>query len=336
MGSLVLTLSAFPGQPGLCEAMRVVEQATERSPATGAGVWVPLVTLWIMWGTTYLGASIIGDTMPPVTANGARVVCAALILALILAVVRGPRSLRVTRDELRSLLILGTMLLGVSITVTSLAVRVLPSGIAALIASVSSLFVVLLRARSGDRPARRTWLGVAIGLTGLTLMLVPGGTAVRSGTDSDALLWSLAMLGSMLCWSIFSFRAPRYRLPSNPLVVTMYEMAVAGMFIVLVGLLIGEQWDLDSVSSRSMIGWGWLVIVSVIGYLAFVTLLGRAPLSLVMTYGYVNPIIAVLLGWLINGEHLTTDVLIGLTIVLGGVVLVVSGERGGSSGEPAH
>lgn len=303
--------------------------------ARGVALWGPLIALWFVWGTTYLGSSIVGDTMPPVMGNGSRLLIAGLLLATFLTARQGRGVLRVSREQLRSVAVMGTMLLAVGIGTTSLAVRVIPSGIAALLVSVNSLFVVLLRMRSGDRPTRLTGIGVTIGLGGLALMLLPGGTDVRAGGEFDAVLWSAVMLLATFSWSYFSFRSAGYALPANSLVTATYELMIAGVVLTFVGLGLGERWDLASVSGRSWAGWTWLVIASLIGYLSFTALLGRAPLSLVMTYGYVNPVVAVVLGALIAGERLTLDVGIGLTVVLGGVILVVSGERVGVRREPS-
>lgn len=303
--------------------------------ARGAALWGPIIALWFVWGTTYLGSSIVGDTMPPVMGNGSRLLVAGALLVVLISATQGPNALRVNRAQLRSVLVMGTMLLAIGIGTTSLAVRVIPSGIAALLVSVNSLFVVLLRMRSGDRPTRLTRIGVTVGLAGLALMLLPGGTDVRAGDQIDAVIWSVVMLAATFSWSFFSFRSAGYELPPNPLVTTTYELIVAGVLLCLVGFGLGERWDFAAVSGRSWAGWVWLVAASLIGYLAFTALLGRAPLSLVMTYGYVNPVVAVILGALVAGERLTLDVVIGLTVVLGGVVLVVSGERMGVRREPS-
>ena len=116
-------------------------------------------------------------------------------------------------------------------------------------------------------------------------------------------------------------------MPKDPLTTTVYEMAVAGAFLTGVGLVTGQRIDLATATTDSWVALGYLVVASLIAYSAYVWLLGNAPMSLVATYAYVNPVVAVFLGWLIVGEPVTTDVLIGLTIVVGGVVLVVSGER---------
>ena len=294
---------------------------------SGLGVWGPLIALWLIWGSTYLGIAVVIDSMPPMMANGLRFVAAALVLGTILALRSGPSSLRVTRAEFRSVAIMGVALLGVGIGTLSLAERYVPSGVAALLIAVMPLYVVLLRLRAGDRPNGLTIIGVAVGLAGLALMLLPGGTAPVAGSDGDVVLWSVALMLSTLCWAYFSWRSAAYTFPRNALVTTTYEMAVAGVALVLAGALRGERLDLSGITAESWWAWAYLIAASISGYSAFTWLLGHAPLSLTSTYAYVNPVVAVLLGFVVLSEPITRDVVLGLTVVVGGVVLVVTGER---------
>jgi drug/metabolite transporter (DMT)-like permease len=189
------------------------------------------------------------------------------------------------------------------------------------------LYVVLLRLSGGDRPNRLTLVGVAVGLGGLALMLLPGGTTPVTGGDADVVVWSIALMFSTFCWAYFSWRSATFVFPRNSLVTTTYEMAVAGAALVLAGTLRGERLDLGAVTSGSWWAWAYLIVASIAGYSAFTWLLGHAPLSLTATYAYVNPVVAVLLGFVVLGEPITRDVVVGLTVVVGGVILVVTGER---------
>jgi drug/metabolite transporter (DMT)-like permease len=265
--------------------------------------------------------------MPPMMANGMRFLAGALVLALGFMAFKGPSALRVTRSQLAYTALMGVTLLGVGIGTLSLAERYVPSGIAALLVSVMPLWIVLLRMRAGDRPSRLTWIGVAVGLIGVALMVLPGGTEARTGGDHDVVLWSIAILVSSACWAFFSWKSTSFDLPSSALVTTIYELAVAGFFLLGVGTLRSERIDFSMFTAPSWWGWTWLVIASIIGYTSYSWLIANAPMSLVSTYAYVNPAVAVLLGWLLLAEPITRDVILGLTVVLGGVVLVISGER---------
>lgn len=290
-------------------------------------MWGPLVALWLLWGSTYLGISVVGEHgMPPMLSNGLRFLIATIVLALALLVVRGPRALLITAPQLRSVAIMGVALLGVGIGTLSLAERIIPSGIAALLVAVMPLYIVMLRLRAGDRPARLTMIGVGVGFLGLALMLLPGGTTPVSGSDGDVVWWSIAVMCSSFCWAFFSWRSARYEFPSNPLVTTTYEMAFAGAALMGVGALRGERLHFEHATTGYWVALGFLVFASIAGYTAYTWLLAHAPLSLTATYAYVNPVVAVILGALIVGEAITRDVLLGLTVVVGGVALVVSGE----------
>ena len=295
--------------------------------APGVQVWVPLIGLWLIWGSTYLATAVLIRSLPPLMGSGLRFLAAALLLAAIMAVVRGPGVLRVTPAQLRSTATMGVMLLGVGIGTVALSERYVPSGVVALLIAVSPLWIIVFRIRAGERPALLTLIGVAIGMIGLAVMLLPGGTRAVAGTDADVALWSLALMVSSFCWALFSWRSARYDLPSNALITTVYEMAFGAVALIVAGTISGERLHLDRVQAGS--GWAWFYLVgaSLVGYSAFTWLIGNAPLSLVSTYAYVNPAVAVLLGWLIIGEPVTSDVILGLTVVVGGVMLVVTGER---------
>lgn len=290
-------------------------------------VWGPLVALWLIWGSTYLGIAVVVASMPPMVANGFRFLMAALILATGLVIAKGPRVLAVTAQELRSTSVMGVALLGVGIGVVSLAERYVPSGVVALLVSAMPIWIIVFRFRGGDRPAPLTLVGVAAGLVGLVMMLLPGGTRPVSGGDGDVVVWTLAVMASTFCWAFFSWRSTRYRLPGNPLVTTTYEMAVAGVALVAAGTLRGERVHLEAFTPAAWWAWAYLVLASIVGYTAFTWLIGHAPMSLVATYAYVNPVVAVFLGWLVIREPVTSDVILGLTVVVGGVALVVTGER---------
>ncbi len=295
--------------------------------SSGLAIWGPLVALWLIWGSTYLGIAVVGTSMPPMLANGFRFLVAALVLGGILVILRGPRFFAISREQLRSVATMGVALLGVGIGTVSMAERYVPSGVTALLIAVMPLWVILLRMRAGDQPARLTLIGVAVGMIGLVLMLIPGGTRPVAGGDGDVVLWSVALMFSSFCWAFFSFRSTSYVFPKNTLVTTTYEMLFAGAALLGAGALRGERLHLEQVSTNSWWAWAYLIVASIAGYTAYTWLLGHAPLSLTSTYAYVNPVVAVLLGFLIIGEAITADVIVGLTVVVGGVALVVTGER---------
>ena len=151
-------------------------------------IWVPLVTLWVVWGSTYVCISLVDDSMPPLLSNALRFFMAALILAAALAIIKGPKVFRVSLPEFAYSILMGCMLLGVGLGTIALATRFVPTGVVALLVTIVPLWIVLFRIKAGDRPSPLTIAGVVVGLTGLGLMILPGGTTPRSGTEGDVVL----------------------------------------------------------------------------------------------------------------------------------------------------
>lgn len=301
--------------------------AAESTAAHGVEVWGPLLLLWVLWGSTYLGIAIVVDVLPPLISTGMRLVGGGLILATGLLIAKGPRILQIDRAQLTSTALLGLGMPALGLGTLALAERYVPSGVAALVIAANPLWIVLLRGVSGDRPARATLIGVAVGLLGLGYLLLPGGTVPRSGTESDVVLWSIILLLGSLSWAFSSWRSTSMTLPRDSLVTAAYELSFGGMVLILAGAITGERLDLSDMQPKTWIAWVGLAVASAIGYAAFTWLIARAPLSLVSTHAYVNPLVAVILGAAILGEAITRDVVWGLVVVLGGVVLVVNGER---------
>lgn len=286
-------------------------------------VWTSLALVYVIWGSTYLGIAITVESAPPMVSMGLRFVTAALLLAGFVAVRRGPRALRVSAAELGSSAVVGFLLLFCGMGGLAYAERHVDTGIAALIVAAVPLWVVLLRLTVGDRPQALTWFGVAVGMAGLAVLLLPG-----AGSGETPIGWSLLIMAGSASWALGSFLQPRLRTPSDPLVLTCYEMVTGGLMLLLCGLAIGERTDFGALTRSSLVAWVYLVLIgSLVGYVAYVWLLDNAPLSLVSTYAYVNPVVAVALGVLLHGEQITSAILLGGAIVVLGVVLVVTGER---------
>lgn len=294
---------------------------------SGPLLWFNLIIVWIVWGSTYVGILFATETIPPYVAMGSRFLVAFIIMALITGAFRGWSALRVTRRQFASASFMGVALLGVGLGTVGLAQDYVPTGVMALIIASAALTIVVWRVITGDRPARLTLVGVVVGLMGVGWMLLPGGTRPVSGTDGDVVFWSLLILIASIVWATTSFFSARLPKPADSFALTTYELLSGGIALTVVGLIIGERIDLSAISGRSWAGWIFLVTAgSVLAFTSFTWLINNAPISLASTYAYVNPAVAVLLGLLLYSEVLTSDVVIGLTVVLGGVILVVSGE----------
>jgi drug/metabolite transporter (DMT)-like permease len=287
-------------------------------------VWIPLLTLWFVWGSTYLGIAVLIQTVPGLLGNGLRFLIAAVILAAFVALRSGVKTLRVTREEFAYSLLMGVMLLGVGIGVLAVAQHHVPSGVAALIVAVVPLWVVLFRLIDGQRPTLLTLLGVSIGFIGLAVLVLPGGSEPAEGSG---FLWgAIAISIGTFIWAFFSWRSKGFPLPKNSVVTTIYELLAAGLLLTGIGALSGQRVNLDGASTASLAAFGFLILASIIGFTSYSWLLANASLSLTSTYAYVNPVVAVLLGTLLLGELLSVDVIIALIVITAGVALVVSGE----------
>jgi drug/metabolite transporter (DMT)-like permease len=261
---------------------------------------------------------------------GIRFLIAGLLLALIISFRQGVGELKIPRAEMRSSLLMGFLLLGFGIGTVSIAQAYVPSGIVALIIAALPLWIAIFRTISGERLAKTSWIGLAIGFAGVALLLKPGSISPVSEIENSKLfLFMLLVLLGNIGWALGTFLAPRFPLPKNTLVFTAYEMLAGGASLTLAGFIKGESIS-DFLDATS---WSWLWFVyliifgSIAAYSAYLWLVANAPVSLTATYAYVNPIIAVALGAIFLDELITGAYAIGGLIILIGVILVVSVER---------
>ncbi len=292
--------------------------------------WLSLWTVYLIWGSTYFAIAYVIESMPPLLAMGIRFLIAGLLLALIISFRQGVGELKIPRAELRSSLLMGFLLLGFGIGTVSIAQAYVPSGIVALIIAALPLWIAIFRTISGERLAKTSWLGLAIGFAGVALLLKPGSISPVSEIENSKLfLFMLLVLLGNIGWALGTFLAPRFPLPKNTLVFTAYEMLAGGASLTLAGFIKGESIS-DFLDATS---WSWLWFVyliffgSIAAYSAYLWLVANAPVSLTATYAYVNPIIAVALGAIFLDELITGAYAIGGLIILVGVILVVSVER---------
>ncbi|TDC77421.1 EamA family transporter [Micromonospora sp. KC606] len=320
---------------------------SSRTPAGPALVWTALALVYVLWGSTYLGIRIAVETLPPLASAALRFAAAALVLAAVLRLRRGPGALRVDRRQFGSAALVGVLLLAggnglVVLAESGPAGVAVPSGIAALLVATVPLLVALLRTASGDRPRGWTFAGVTVGFLGLVLLVLPTGEA-----GAVPLAGALTVVAGATCWSVGSFLSGRLRMPTDPFVATVYQMVAGAAVLAALGLARGELRGFSpaEVTGRSWAALAYLMVAgSLVAFTAYVWLLHHAPISLVATYAYVNPVVAVVLGALLVAEPVTSQVLIGGAVIVAGVALVVSSERprqpsgkvGGATAEPAR
>ena len=296
-------------------------------------VALALGIVYIVWGSTYLAIAYVVETLPPFLAGSMRfLVAGSLLLAFLLAQHRWRRARgrpshlsRPRAVEWRTAAIVGTLLLLGGNGLVMVAEQRIPSYIAAvIIASVPiwmNLFEALLTRRA---PSLLTLGGLAVGLAGVVLLLLPSQGA--DAIDPFGVGLVVACTLSWTCGSLYARRAP---LPANGLLGSGMEQVAGGSAMLAVAVLAGEpgRLELASVSTASLLGLAYLIVFgSVIAYTAYVWLLEHAPISTVATYAYVNPIVAVALGVLFRAETLTLRTLLAAVLIIGAVVAMVSGR----------
>lgn len=311
------------------------------SPARARALLVvaALGTIYLVWGSTYLGIALAIETLPPLLMGGARFLVAGAILYAVARRFDSAGS-RPDRRQWRAALLTGTLLLSIGNGGVSWAQQTVPSGVAALvIASIPLWIVVLDRIFFG---ARLTWpaaVGVAVGFAGVAVLVSAGASG---GVD---LVGGLALVAAASGWATGTLLSRGQTLTVPPLVGAGMQMLAGGAVLLIAGVATGElgALHLSQVSARSIGGLLYLVLFgSLLAFSAYVWLLRNARTSLVATYAYVNPVVAVTLGSLVLGEAIGVRMLVAGGVIVAAVALIVSAaparrsEDGSRSTEPAR
>ena len=289
--------------------------------------WLVLANLWsvyLVWGSTYLAIRVAVETIPPFVGAGVRFVIAGLIVAAFLQA-RGRLALgSLVPEQLVASAVVGTLLLLGGNGLVMAAEQTVPSGLAALVVASVPLWVVVLRTLDGQRVSRTTLASIPVGMVGVAILVLPraeGGLATLAGP--------LLLIVASICWATGSFYSQRLPLPRDPLVSTSLQMLFGGIFLSLSGVLLGEVGLIQQaeISTASALALGYLVVFgSLVGFTAYTWLLHHAPVSTVATYAYVNPVIAVFLGWALLSEDVTAAILAGAAVIVASVAFVVRQE----------
>lgn len=301
------------------------EKDARRRPA----VWAALVAVYVIWGSTYLGIEVAGRTFPPLLMLSARFILAGALLYA-WAIRRGERGLdRPAWPQWRAAAIVGAGLLLFGNGGVAIAVREVDTGVVALIVASVPLWLALLdRLFNGVRLAPVAIVGLLIGFGGVALLVANG------GARRDELGGALLVVFGSLAWAAGSIYARSASLPARPLVGAAMQMLTGGAMLGIAGLAVGEGNDvhLSQISGESLLAFAYIVVLgSLIGFSAYVWLLGEAPVSLVGTYAYVNPVVAVLLGVTLLGEPLGWRL-----FVAGGAIVIAVGLIVSAKPRPPH
>jgi drug/metabolite transporter (DMT)-like permease len=293
-------------------------------------VWAGLWIVYIVWGSTYLAIRLMVRTIPPLMAGGVRFFVAGTLMCGLIAAKRGTGALRLTRPQLAACLLLGALLPAAGNGLVTVAEKHVPSSLAALIISSVPLWVVVFRFLDGERPGTGTLIGVGVGFVGVATLLLPG------RPEGVHLIGVITVLIAALAWASGSFLTPRVKTPGNVLVTVAWEMVFGGAFLLIASVAAGESVDLGGLSAESVGGLVYLIFIgSMVAYTAYGWLLGNAPISRVATYAYVNPVVAVFLGWAVLSEDITALTLAAAAVIVASVAGIVRHETPGAPTE-AH
>lgn len=297
-----------------------------------AKVWIALWIVYVIWGSTYLGIELAGETMPGLFAAGVRFTLAGLLMLGFIAWRRGGGALRATRAELLSASVVGLLLPGAN-SLLFVTEQHVPIGLTSLIIAAVPLWVLLLRLAARERPDLVSSIGLVVGFGGIVLLVKPGG-------GSGSLGYLLLTVAASFMWALGSFLAPRIPVPRDALVATGYEMLAGGLVLLVVGLVAysPSQLDPSGWSARSLFGLVYLIVLgSIVGYSAYAWLLANAPIGQVSTYAYVNPVVAIALGVIVLDESLTLRIVGGALLILLSVAIVLRREsRAAATLEPGE
>jgi drug/metabolite transporter (DMT)-like permease len=280
--------------------------------------------IYVVWGSTYLAIKITLDTMPPFSMGAARFLSAGLVLYAWSRLRRGDVQTRPIH-WLHALTV-GALLGGGGNGCVVWALQRIPSGIAALVVAIVPLWVVLLDwlRPGGVRPHRLTMLGVIVGIAGMALLIGP--SALSEG-EVDPVA-ALVLLAGSLSWSVATVFGRNASVPGYPPLTSAMQLLGGGAVLAIVATVAGEPARIHpaAFSWHSIAALGYLVLFgSIVAFSAYSWLLRVAPPARIATYAYVNPVVAMFLGWALAGETLSTRTLLAAAVILGGVALIITG-----------
>jgi drug/metabolite transporter (DMT)-like permease len=284
-------------------------------------VWAALLAVYIVWGSTYLGIRFAVETIPPFLQAGTRFLISGLLLFAWRRLAGDPAP---TRRQWVSASIVGGLLLVGGNGLLSLAEKTIPSGVAALLAATIPMFMVLIEGLrpGGVKPTGGQVLGLLLGFSGVVLLIGP---AEFGGVREFSLTGGAIALSAAVLWSFGSIYNRNADLPASTLLFTGMEMLMGSLGLFIVSGLRSEfaQFSPSTVSLHSLLGLLYLISFgSLVGFTSYAWLLRNASVSLVSTYAYVNPIVAVLLGSLLAKETLSPRIIIAALIIVGSVCVV--------------
>jgi drug/metabolite transporter (DMT)-like permease len=288
-------------------------------------VWTALGTIYLIWGSTYLAIRLAIDSVPPLLMASTRFLIAGGLLYA-WSIGRGDR--RGDRPSLRgwgAASLIGGLLLFVGNGGVSLAETNVPTGVVALIIALIPMWLAILdRLINGQRLAPQAIVGLVLGFGGLVLLV---GVPSEGGFSLSG---ALVAVGASLGWATGSLYARKVPMPRRPMVANGMQMLAGGALLGVAGTVAGElgRFHLSRLSLHSALAVAYLIVVgSIIAFSAYMWLLRVAPLSTVGTYAYVNPVVAVFLGWLILDETVTARVVVAGVVIVAAVAMIITARK---------
>ena len=290
-------------------------------------VLLALAATYIFFGSGPAGAKAALVSLPPLGLVAVRGLLAGSIL-LTWAIKSGAQP--PSRWQVLPSVIIGILILALGAGCGTIGQRTVPSGVAGVLSALLPLIAGCLSyALFREGMSRRAMLGLLVGFAGVGLLLRPG-----SNLDPFGLAF---LLTGQVSWALGAVLAPRFRLPDDPRVAAGVELLGGGVGLLLASVLLKDfsGLDLGSVSIQSWLGLGWLILSAVVGFTAYGFLAKTVSPAIATTFSYVNPIVAIALGWLLFGEPLTTRMLVATAVIVSGVGLIVS-TKGQTPSRPRH
>jgi drug/metabolite transporter (DMT)-like permease len=316
---------SFPAMP----SSRVQPEPVGVAPSEAGArhVAAAFTAVYVIWGSTYLGIRWAIETTPPLLMASVRFLVAG---SLLYAWCRGRGAPRPTRAQWRAGVVAGALMLGGGNGAVSLAERWIPSGMAALLVASVPLWMVLVDMLFGSRarPSRRAAAGLLVGFAGVAVL---GGSPEVGGGGGQEVVGALLILAGCASWAVGSIYLRGVSPPARPLMWVSMQMLAGGAVLGLVGLGLGEAhgFRVADVTLKSALAVAYLIVFgSLIAYSAYVWLVRVTSPARLGTYAYVNPVIALFLGWALADEPISFRSAVAATIIIASVIVIVSEGRG--------
>lgn len=295
---------------------------------TTAFTFFPLVTVWIVFGSTYIAVAISAETMPALMSTGDRFGAAGIIILLYLLVIGRGAAFKISFNQGLTASFAGVAMMGFKTGAIALAVGIgsVPTSLVAISEAMMPIWVIIFRLSHHEEFRKKVLFGVIIGLLGVVTAIIGGSFTESTGLSISTILWLIIIQIGSVVWAYLSWKAPRLNLPKDTLVATVFQLIAAAIALNIVGLFIGEQWNFSGISEASLWAWIYLAIASTFAYISYTWLITHASASLASSFSYTSPVIGTALGFALAGEHVSVPTLLGLCAAVIGVVLITRGE----------